>query len=307
MSASALGVRYEGDALPGLVPGASASLPAVQVELAPQEALDERWAPRAARSLVDDRYPDGSLFLAVEHDDEAGYRIHAPGYGTHLISADAARLSTTPAAATWGGRRLLVGQVLPLLSVLHGREVLHAGGALVDERLVGFVAASGTGKSSTIGQLVAAGARFFADDVLALERAGGELRAHPGPRLLNLDAQEVASLDPAAARRLGPLVAEDEELHFEPEGATGPAPLAGLLFLKRAPDAVTAIAPSVRTAEVLGAAYLAYLQTPERLVGQLETTAVLSRRVTLGELTIGTGDGSGAIAAKIAAWTRGLA
>ena len=70
---------------------------------------------------------------------------------------------------------------------------------------------------------------------------------------------------------------------------------------------MTAIVPHVRAAEVLGAAYLAYLQTPERLVGQLETAAVLSRRVVLGELAIGTGDASGAIAAKIAAWTRGLA
>ena len=46
--------------------------------------------------------------------------------------------------------------------------------------MAAIAAPSGSGKSTVVAALVAAGARFFSDDVLALEAEGRTVLAHPG-------------------------------------------------------------------------------------------------------------------------------
>ena len=304
MSGCALGVRYTGDELPGLAPDVGLGLPSVTVEVVPLERVHERWAEEAGAPevLVDSRNLDGSLFMAIERDAGGNHRVHAPGYGTAVISRGATLLSVTPEVRTWTGRRLLVGQLLPLISVMNGYEVLHGGGAVVGGRLIGITAPSGTGKSSTTSQLVARGGRFFADDVLALEVVDGQVRGHPGPRLLNLDRAQLEGLPTAVLGRFGQLLAEDEELHHEPDGFDRWLPLTALVMLARGKEPTTTIDRRQDARTLLASAYHPYVSTATRLLRQLDTVAALSARVPFALVTIGTQDPAPTVAARLEAW-----
>lgn len=307
---AALGLRFTGDQLPGLNDYAGGDLPAVEVERADASALDERWEAAAAPELIfERRFHDGRPFLRVERDARAGYRVAAVEHGTHLVAADGMRCaSALPDAPPWHALKLLASQTLPLLSTLRGREVLHAAGVVVAERLVAIVAASGTGKSATTCNVIAQGGRFFADDVLAMEVADGHVHAHPGPRLLNLFAHDLGEISESGRARLGEQLGQSDKAHFAPEGFPGPLPLSGVLFLRRGPDvAATALAPvQSASSRLLGNAFLPYLDSSARLAGQLEVMSVLAQTVPLVQLEIAPGDRPPALAAIVREWAEGL-
>lgn len=306
---AAVGLRFEGDPLPGLVAGVGDELPSVTVELADAEALEGRWSEAGAPEVMfERRFADGRPFLTVERDERAGYRIHAEEHGTHLVAPDGTRCaSALPDAPAWRALKLLAAQTIPLISTLRGREVLHAAGVVVGERLIGIVAASGTGKSATACNAIAQGGRFFADDVLALEVTDGRVRAHPGTRLLNLYARDLDAIA-AGTERLGERLGESDKVHFAPEGFPGALPLGGLLFLRRGPEvAATAVAPLTGVpSRLLGNAFLPYLDPAARLARQLEVMSTLAETVPLAELAGAPGDGPAVLAAKVREWAEGL-
>jgi hypothetical protein len=307
---AAVGLRFTGAQLPGLI-DLRGELPAVEVELATHEAIDERWAEAPAPELIFERpFRDGRPFLRVERDERAGYRIAAVQHGAHLVDPDGTHCaSALPDAPVWFALKLLAAQTLPLLATLRGREVLHAAGVVVAGRLIGIVAASGTGKSATACNVIAQGGEFFADDVLALEAVDGEVRAHPGTRLLNIYRHDLEAIPAADRARLGELLGESDKVHFAPVGFDAALPLAGLLFLRRTPDIeATAIAPLDHASpRLLGNAFLPYLDRAERLQRQLEVMSTLARTVALAELEIGPDDGPPALAGVVREWAGGLA
>jgi hypothetical protein len=301
---TALGLRFVGDPLPLLGPDDGSPDNPVAVSVTDETEVADRWSRAADRELlyvID--LPDGSRFLEVERDAVVGYRIWARGYGTHLVALDGRSLVAAPRDEP--GRfafRLLVSQVYPLLAALRGREVMHAGAAIIDDRLVGVVAPSGTGKSSTISHLVAGGAEFFADDVLALEPGESGVRAHPGPRLLNVPRDQLEHLPEPGRSRLGTLIGESEKLHFEPVGAVDAAGLRALFFLERTPGAqASGIEPLPGPAPVLANANLPYLDTPGRLRVQLDVLAALAA-VPLLRVRVGAEEGAASVAARIREW-----
>jgi len=307
---AAVGLRFTGDALPGLIPGIEDELPAVTVERADARALDERWASAGEPELIFERpFRDGRPFLRVERDAGAGYRVSAVEHGTHLLTPDGAHCaSALPDGPVWRGLKLLAAQALPLLATLRGREVLHAAGVVVDERLIGIVAPSGTGKSATACNVIAQGGRFFADDVLALEIVDGRVCAHPGTRLLNLYPHDLEAIADAERARLGEPLGVSDKAHFAPEGFPGALPLRGLLFLRRGgEEAKSTLAPVAHpSARLLGNAFLPYLDRPERLALQLEVMSTLSRTVPLAELDIAPGDQPPELAGVVHEWARSL-
>lgn len=308
-SAGAVGLRVIGDALPGLVDGLEGELPTVAVELADARALDDRWAQASAPELLFERpFPDGRPFLRVERDARAGYRVWAVEHGTHLIAPDGTHCaSALPDAPVWRGMKLLAAQTLPVVATLRAREVLHAAGVVVGERLIGVVAASGTGKSTTACNLIAQGARFFADDVLALEVVDGEVHAHPGTCLLNVHAHELDAVPEPGRARLGRELGRSDKVHFAPEGFPRALPLRGLVFLRRDPEAATALSPLDNpSARLLGNAFLPYLDRAERLERQLDVMSTLARTVPLVQLDAGTADGPSELAAVVRDWAEGL-
>ena len=304
----AVGLRFTGAQLPGLVAGVEDDLPTVAVELGAEADLDERWAESAtAPDLIYARsYADGRPFLRIEQDDSAGYRVWALGYGSHLISvAGDSCASSLAEGPAWRGLRLLASQAMPLIATLRGHEVMHAAGVVVDERLVGLVAASGTGKSSTACNLIAQGGRFFADDVLALDTVGGRIRAHPGPRLVSVHARDLGAIADGLRARIGERLDESDKVYLEPAGFPGSLPLHALVFLNRRPGNATATVisePDNLPMQLLGNAFVSYIDRPARLVRQLEVTSTLARTVPLGSVDIATGDDASTVARRIAEW-----
>jgi len=288
---AAVGLRFTGDGLPGLVEGVEGELPTVAVELTGTEALDERWAGAAPELIFERPFPDGRPFLTVERDERAGYRVRAQDHGDHLVAVDGSTCaSALPGGPGWRGLKLLAAQTLPLISTVRGHEVLHAAGVVVDSRLIGIAAASGTGKSATACNLIAQGGTFFADDVLALELVDGRVHAHPGTRLVNLFARDLEAIE-AGKERLGERLGESDKVHLAPDGYPGSLPLRGLLFLRRGPEVVaTALGPVADApSRLLGHAFLPYLDRAERLERQLEVMSTLARTVPLAELVIAPG------------------
>ena len=193
---------------------------------------------------------------------------------------------------------------MPLMTALRGREVMHAAGVVVGDALVGLVATSGTGKSATAANLMANGARFFADDVLPLDLDGGQVIAHPGTRIVNVKARDLDAIKAELRGNIGVPMGETDKLHLEPEGFPAALPLASLLFLERRPDtAETRLEPLEDVPQrLLGNAFLPYLDIPARLARQLEIAAALEKTVRLVRLQIAPGDDPAAVAARIAEW-----
>ena len=167
----------------------------------------------------------GRPFLRIERDEDAGYRVWADEYGTHLIAPDGTRCASAfPDAPPWRGLRLLAAQAMPLMTALRGREVMHAAGVVVGEHLVGIVAVSGTGKSATAANLMAQGGRFFADDVLPLDLSDGAVIAHPGTRLVNVHARDLEAIEEPGRDRIGVPMGETDKLHLDARGLPACAP-----------------------------------------------------------------------------------
>jgi hypothetical protein len=307
----AVGLRFTGDALPGLIAGIDEDLPQVSVTRAVEAELDERWSDAASPEVVFARdYGDGRPFLRIESDEEAGYRVWADGYGTHLIARDGSRCSSAfPDEPAWRGLRLLAAQAMPLMTALRGREVMHGAGVVVADRLIGLVAASGTGKSATSANLMAQGGRFFADDVLPLDLADGTVIAHPGTRLANVHERDFDAIDPDVRGNIGVPMGQTDKLHLEPAGFPGTLPLAALVFLERRPDTPeTSLDPLEEDVprRLLGNAFLPYLDLPARLGRQLEIAAALAQSVRLVRLRVAPGDDPSRVAARIGEWVRTL-
>lgn len=297
--AAAAGAVTRGNAF-GLAVEADFGVPA----LGPVSALARRTSCRAATAAaldaacpaegwtqdVDLRHPDSRLFLGISHHPEAGYRIWAPRHGRHLVSPDGTTILSALPQRTWlGWQRLFFAQALPLAAVLHGLEVLHASAVVVDGRAIALTAASGTGKSSLGAHLVAAGAGFLTDDVLALEDGEGSPIAHPGIARLSLDAHELARMDAAGRERLGRRVGSSDKAYFEPRSQSPAAPLGALLRLRRS-DAFERVRirehlpPDART--VLASSFLPYVRTPARLLNQLATCAAVTDSVRVFDVEL---------------------
>lgn len=239
---------------------------------------------------LDLRHPDARLFLGVRHHPEVGYHIRAPRHGRHLVSLDGATiLSLLPQRAGLGWQRLFFAQTLPLAALLRGLEVLHAGAVAIDGRGIAFTAASGTGKSSLGAHLIAAGAGFLTDDVLALEEGQQGPVAHPGVARLGVAAQELASMDQPGRARLGRRAGSADKLYVEPQAHSGPVPLRALFCLRRAAafDRVRIreqSPPEPRT--VLASSFLPYVRTPARLLNQLAVCLAVTHSVRVFDVEL---------------------
>ena len=282
-SGSAFGVVVEADfAIPALGPAGRGSrmTSCRAVSAADLEAAypSDGWTPD-----VDLRHADARLFLDIRHHAEAGYRIWAPRHGRHLVATDGTSiLSALPRRASLGWQRLFFAQALPLAAVLHGLEVLHASAVAVDGHGIAFTAASGTGKSSLAAHMVAAGAEFLTDDVLALEDGESGPIAHPGIGRLSVAAHELAGMDAAGRERLGRRSGTSDKVYVEPSAQSGAVPLRALYCLYRSSgfDRIAVrehLPPEPRT--VLASSFLPYVRTRARLLNQLATCAAVTDSV----------------------------
>lgn len=236
--------------------------------------LDRAWDGDGSVSAVELRYPDGRLFLSIRSHPERGYRIWAPHHGRHLVASDGQTIeSALPQNNVLGWQRLFFAQTLPLAAALQGLELLHASAVGLAGAAVAFTAPSGTGKSSLAAHLVAAGATFLTDDVVALEARDGVVEAYPGPSRTSVASHELRAMTRHGRARLGRRVgAADGKVLLEPDVGSGSHQLALLYRVGRSRRYDRAAAREHDPPEpvpILGSSFLSYLQTPQRLRNQL--------------------------------------
>jgi hypothetical protein len=282
----------------------------VKIRLDSAPSLEGAWAPAAPETLLERRYANGRLMLAVEHDPALGYRVWAPGYGRHLVSPDG-RLVTSalPRISEWRWQRLLFAQVLPLAATLRGLELLHGSAVDLDGRTVVFVAASGTGKTSLAAHLVAGGGSLLTDDVLALECRDGELLGHPGAPLSSLDPEQLRAIPAPRRDRLGRRVGRSYDVMLAPKLLERARPLHALFVLQRSERrrGPLRIERLVRDPlRVLAHSFNTYVRSKERVVNQLAISARLLERVEICELTIPAGCTAADTASAVRSFVRGL-
>jgi hypothetical protein len=200
-------------------------------------------------------------------------------------------LSALPRLADWRWQRLMYAQVLPLAAALQGLEVFHASAVGLAGQAIGFIASSGTGKSSIAAHLVARGATLITDDVLALEPSDEVVLAHPGAGAASIDQSELDSLAPTRRARLGPEIGRSDKVHVAPSIERQPLPLAAVYYLERGSRDELRIAetspPDPRL--LLASGFLWYLRTPDYLAKHLETCALVAESVRMFRLSIPAG------------------
>ena len=256
----------------------------------PLAELERGWHEQEAEQSVELRLADGRLFMSISRQPELGYRIWAPRHGRHIVSSDGSEIrSVLPRRAPLAWQRLFFAQTLPLAAALRGLEPLHASAVGLRGRAVAFTAASGTGKSSLAAHLVATGATFLTDDVLALESVADDVIAHAGPARAGVSSHELRSLTPAGRRRLGRRVGAADKAYLEPVQGAAALPLAILYRVSRGTRfselrVHEQVPPQPRA--ILASSFLRYLSTRERLLNQFAICERITSSVRLFDLEI---------------------
>jgi hypothetical protein len=236
--------------------------------------------PAAARLMSDQRLPDRSVNFRIESDPGAGYRIWGPAYGASVLSADGRHLrGTLDGAGPAAWQRLLIAQALPFAAVLQGLEVLHASAVTAAGGAVAFAGPSGTGKTSLALELCRHGARFLADDVIALE-PGPELLVHPGTPVAGVNRAESERLR-ARGVAAGEVLSSDERETIERvEPSPEPVPLRAVFLLERGGDgpAEPRFEPVGEAPALLASTFNLVLRDPARLARLLEVCALAAER-----------------------------
>lgn len=272
--------------------------------------LEHAWPTEGVEPLVELRFPNGRPFLSVSRHREQGYRIWAPRHGRHVVSPDGREIrSALPRSAAAAWQRLFFAQTLPLAAALQGLELLHASAVGLGGRAIAFTAAAGTGKSSLAAHLLATGATFLTDDVLALELGADGVLAHPGPARASVFSYELRSMTNEGRARLGRRVAAADKPQFEPSRASSALPLAILYRISRSPRFARLGLHEQVPAEpmaVLASSFLTYLRTRERLLNQLAVCDRLTRSVRVYDLEIPASVSAQATAAFVRAHSEGV-
>jgi len=270
-------------------------------------AFRARWRGTGSRALAVRGGRPGRPMLRIEQEDSGDYRVWAPGHGRHVIANDGTLIrSSVPRPPDDRWFRLFLAQPLPLAAALHGLELFHASAVQVGEAVLGFVASSGTGKTSLAAQLVGRGATFVTDDVLALEVVDDVVVAHSGPRWLCLDEEEAHAMPPGGQGRLGPVIGKSDKLHFAPSTSAAPAPVTTVFFLYRDHDVASLEFREIDVLEprrLFSSVFLSYLDEPRILVRTLDFCARFARLVRPIEVRVPPALGSGTLADEVLGFT----
>jgi hypothetical protein len=280
----------------------------VRADLVSPEEIDADWPAAEARSVLEERFGDGEPERTIDTHPEAGYRLYARGFGLARIAPDGGRIVCSPPdMEPWSWQRFLVGRILPWAAVLRGLEPLHAGAVEIDGRAVAFIGATGAGKTSLTLQLVARGARFVTDDVLTVESRDGVLLSHPGASLAAVRSQEKAAIPAPIWNELGTELGESGKTYLSLPRSDGPLELAAVYFLRLgAGGGIERIDPP-DPRQLLASTFVLGVQTPERLLNQLEVCSALARQVPMFWLDIDRDEGSARLAEKADAHARNVA
>ena len=279
-SGRAVGLRIDSDYLVRGLQGATGPADegrAVRLELVSAATLQMAWPASRARGVA------SKVGATVEHHPQAGYLVTVSCHGSHLIDPDGRRVRSAPVAMgaeLW--QRVLGDQVLPLAATLQGLEVFRASAVIIAGSVIAMVGPVGAGKTAVAAHLILRGARFFADDVVALETRGPQIVAHAGLGVARLRASRSRLAPALAANGVGTVIDEGGTL-VEMGRDVAALPLRILYFLggasERAETTITTQLP--HPLALLRGARAASVNSPERLRRQLDLVCALSSRARL--------------------------
>ena len=283
---------------PGLLPATGPPRgPHLRMDLVPPEAIDGDWPAASATRVLEEHFDDGPPARTIDSHPEAGYRLYARHFGLARISRDGGRvLCAPPAGEPWSWQRFLVGRILPWAAVLRGRETFHASAVEIGGRAVAFVGATGAGKTSLAVQLVARGAGFVTDDVLALSLEGDMVRAHPGAGIASVRRAERDAMPRDRWAALGDVLGESEKTYVALPRAPDDLPLGALYFLARGDSSEPETLPALDPRLLLASTFVLGVQTPERLRTQLDVCAAVASDVPAFRLPVAPGVGAADLA-----------
>jgi hypothetical protein len=281
---TAFGLTIECDwPLPGsgAAPGAEGSAaPITRVTQVAPAVIDEAWAADAERLLEyrDPARPDeaGGAVSFTAHRSSEQYRFWAQGFGRYLVSTDGRAIACESSAV---GRdqheRFVLAHALPVAAILRGYEVLHVSAVAGAGGAAGFAGASGTGKTRLASRLVARGAAFLTDDVLAVEAAGDHVLAHPGAPFMAIRPDDAAMLAEVGGR-LGVAVGSTDKTHVLPPTRGAVSRLRAIYHIQWGDT--FEISPLERgdLNRVLALSFVPYLTTRERLMRHLTIAQMIS-------------------------------
>src|SRR4051794_35749561 len=263
---------------PGLPPATGpARGAAVRMDLVPAEAIDSEWPVSGTSRVLEEHFGDGPPARTIDAHPELGYRLYARHFGLARISRTGDRiLCAPPDDEPWSWQRFLVGRILPWAAVLRGHEAFHASGVGFRDRAVAFVGPTGAGKTSIAVQLVARGAGFLTDDVLAVARDGDDVLAHPGAAVASVRPAERDAMPRDRWTGLGSVLGESGKTYVALPRAESPLPLGALYFLARADRPDPEPLPVLEPRLLLASTFVLGVQAPERLRTQLDVCAAIA-------------------------------
>ena len=288
----AYGLRLTGDfPAGGLWSGVGrADMRCASLEIVTRAALARSWSVRDSEPLLRLPATRGGPVLAVDAHPDSGYLVRADGFGAYLIAPDGRRVLLAPGPVeSWRWQRLLTAQAIPVAALVQGLELFHASAVQLHGRVLAFTGASGAGKTTLATQLMLAGATFVADDVLALEREGDIVIAHPGPALMNLRTSTMPFLGAHERDQIGAELGCDEGgTRLRVRRKAQARPLQAIYVFRRGTNCkggvhLTRLSPP-SPVELLGAGFGSAIRTPDRLVRRLDLCAYLARRIPVFEL-----------------------
>jgi hypothetical protein len=286
---------------PGLPPASGPPQgPRTQLELESADEIDRGWSATGTERVLEEHIGGGPPARTIDVHPEQGYRLYARHFGIARISSDGARVvCAPPEAEMWNWQRFLVGRVLPWAAVLRGYEAFHASSVACDGRALAFVGNTGAGKTSLAIQLVARGMGFLTDDVLAVNRLGGTLQAHPGAGVASVRPAERAAIADATWARIGTVLGVSGKTYVEVPRVERPLPLGAVYFVSGGEgQPVERIgAPDPRM--LLASTFVLGVQTPARLLNQLDVCSAMAREVPLFRLRIAPGVSAERLAATV--------
>jgi hypothetical protein len=278
--------------LPGMASDEAAELPSLELRLTTPKELERTWSGSDEPPQWRGRLGDG-LDLVIEQggagdllfsygdrapssNDRARFRLHQ-GMG---------QLDCAPCILSLDWQRVLIGKVLPTISVMRGYEALHAAAVDSPEGAVAIMAPSGSGKSTLAIELLRRGWPLFADDVLILDQTEDAVRAHPGTPHMNLAENLPNTIEPRTLGTTLAFLAGERWLAAETI-TRRPRPMRMLCLLERGPGLPLEIHTLASNPLLLAPYVLGLSSDPKRHRSRFCLYADLTESATLVRLTAG--------------------
>lgn len=241
---------------------------------APPGGVGDRWTGNAAHCGKGEYYtlaPERSVTVSIDDPTlcelvaavlaplrvandshmDTGHRIQATRSGTTFtVSLDGRALVRAADLAT-ARRVILQGALLSLHARQDAAAIMHGSAVAIDGRGVVVAGVTGSGKSTLMLALIAAGARYLADDFTPLTDDGVRVGAFPVAASVKAGSWPLArawfpAIETAATFNLGPREVRYLDLSAHREPGEGSVPAAAIVFPRYAagsPVTFTRLAP----------------------------------------------------------------